>query len=69
MKVIYASIVAKYKQHMEIGATSQFKDGEVTWNLAPVIGNNTLIEFISPDKKDQEWFYEQIENSTKVKGL
>ena len=54
---------------MEIGATSQFKDGEVTWNLAPVIGNNTLIEFISPDKKDQEWFYEQIENSTKVKGL
>jgi len=69
LKVIYASIVAKYKQHMEVGATSLFENGEVTWNLAPVIGNNTLIEFISSDKKDQEWFYEEIENSTKVKGL
>ena len=69
LRVIYAAISAKYGRRMEIGATSTFKGKDVTWNLAPVIGDNTLIEFISPKEEDQKWFYEEIENSTKQKGL
>ena len=69
LKVIYASIAAKYERQMEIGATSTFGKGEVTWNLAPVIADKTLIEFISPAKKDQKWFYEELERGTKGKGL
>lgn len=69
LKVIYASIAAKYSNNMNIGATSTFKNGEVTWNLAPVIGENTLVEFISNDEKDQKWFHEEIVKDTKEKGL
>ena len=69
LKVIYASIAAKYQSNMEIGALSKFKGKDVTWSLAPVIGNNTLVEFISPKEKDQQWFYEEIEKSTMQKGL
>ena len=69
LKVIYAAIAAKYERQMEIGATSTFGKGEVTWNLAPVIADKTLIEFMSPAKKDQKWFYEELERGTKGKGL
>ena len=68
LQVIYAAIAAKYQKNMEIGATSEFHGKEVTWNLAPVINDNTLIEFVSSHKKDQKWFYEELERSTKEKG-
>ena len=70
LRDIFEAIEAKYQTIMEIGATC-FNVGkkEITWNLAPVLGNNTLIEFISPKDKDQQWFYEKIENGTKQKGL
>ena len=69
LRVIYASIAAKYQSKMEIGALSEFKGKDVTWSLAPVIGDNTLVEFISSKEKDQQWFYEEIANSTMQKGL
>ena len=69
LRVIYASIAAKYQSKMEIGALSEFKGKDVTWSLAPVIGDNTLVEFISSKEKDQQWFYEEIDKGTKEKGL
>lgn len=69
LRVIYAAIAAKYDRRMEIGALSTFKNQEVTWNLAPVIADKALVEFISPLEKDQQWFYEEIEKGTKGKGL
>ncbi len=68
LQMIYGAVAARYQSMMEIGATSFFKDGNVTWNLAPVIGEHTMIEFCSPQEKDQKWFYEELESGTKVKG-
>ncbi len=69
LRIIYASIAAKYQHRMEIGSTMEYKDKEIQWNLAPVIADKTLVEFISSKEKDQKWFYEELEKSTKVKGL
>ena len=69
LRVIYASIAAKYDKRMEVGALSNFKNHEVIWSLAPVIGDKALVEFISKNEKDQEWFFEIINDSTKQKEL
>ncbi len=69
LRDIYDAIYAQYQGRMEIGATCSFKGKDVVWNLAPVIGEKTLVEFMSPLEKDQQWFYQEIENGTKQKGL
>ena len=69
LRVIYLSLKQKYGDRIEIGSTVTFTDSEILWNLAPVIGNNVLVEFVSNDSKDQEWFYKELDDSTKEKGL
>ena len=70
LRTIYAGITAKFGHKMNIGATTHdFKGGNVVWRLAPVIGNNTLVEFISEHEKDQAWFYEELNKEAKEKGL
>jgi hypothetical protein len=69
MRMLYAAIAARYSGHIELGATMERKNGDIIWNLAPVIGDRTMIELISGDPKDQEWFYEELKEATKQKGL
>ncbi len=69
LRVIYLSIADHFRGRMEIGATSIFTEKNVIWNLAPVIDNKVLVEFISGDEKDQKWFFEEINEGTKQKGL
>ncbi len=69
LKTIYDSLAEYYQGRIEIGATSTFAGSNVMWNLAPVIDDKLLIEFISGTEKNQKWFYEEMVNSTKQKGL
>lgn len=69
LRLIYAAIAAKYERQMEIGSTMDYKNGQVTWHLAPVLRDKLLVQFSSPYPKDQEWFYQELERNTKQKGL
>lgn len=68
LRLIYDSLAFVFPERINIGATSEFKNNKVTWNLAPVIDEKVMIEFMSPKEKDQEWFYSELDNSCKVKG-
>lgn len=69
LRIIYSSIIEKYNDSYNLGATSTFNKEGVTWNLAPIIGENTLVEFVSKNEKDQTWFYDELVKDSEVKGL
>ncbi len=69
LRLIYDSIASIYPERIEVGATTSFKGKQVDWHLAPVIDQKVMIEFMSPKEKDQEWFYAEVDNSCKAKGL
>lgn len=63
LRDIYLSLVDWYKDNIGIGATMEYKNKNIQWNIAPVIGDKVLIEFISAQRIDQEWFKEELFNS------
>jgi len=69
LRTIYAAIAAKYQKRMNSGGFSTFKGREATWTLAPTIDDKTLVEFISPNEKDQTWFVEELNKGAREKGL
>ena len=68
LQMIYAAIRARFGSIMDVGATTYDINDPVVFNLAPVIGEKTMIEIVSPQEKDQKWFYQELVESTKVKG-
>ena len=60
LRDIYLSLVDYYKDNIGIGATMEYKEKNIQWNIAPVIADKVLVEFISPRVEDQKWFYDEI---------
>ncbi len=68
-KDMYASLMDHFN-NPPLGATMEYKNKKAVWNLAPVIADKVLLEFVSPKEEDQKWFYEElVKSTTQEKGL